>query len=168
VNKFKAKEILGNAVDISFLDGMHLCEFLLRDFINVERACHSGSVIAIHDCFPLEVGMADRKYGSPSVEPSRTGWWTGDVWRTALLIKRTRPDLQILSIDAKPTGLLLISGCDPKNEALSTNYEGFVKEMMEWYLEDIGISEYMREMGLESTDVVNSEQKLKEILARNR
>ena len=31
--------VLGRPVALAFLDGMHLCEFLLRDFINTEKHC---------------------------------------------------------------------------------------------------------------------------------
>src|SRR5687768_9949099 len=31
--------ILGDKIELAFLDGMHLYEFLLRDFMNTERYC---------------------------------------------------------------------------------------------------------------------------------
>jgi hypothetical protein len=49
----------------------------------------------------------------------RAGWWTGDVWRAALLLKRRRPDLQITTVDAFPTGLVLITNVDPSSRYLS-------------------------------------------------
>jgi hypothetical protein len=48
----------------------------------------------------------------------RKGWWTGDVWRTALALKRFRPGLTMTAIDAKPTGLLIVSGLEPENTVL--------------------------------------------------
>ena len=35
--------ILGDEIDLAFLDGMHLYEYLLRDFSNVERFCRPNS-----------------------------------------------------------------------------------------------------------------------------
>ena len=34
-----------NQIDMAFLDGMHLFEFLLRDFMNTEKYCRAGSVV---------------------------------------------------------------------------------------------------------------------------
>src|ERR1700759_1045448 len=39
----------GDRIDMAFLDGLHLYEFLLRDFINVETCCRRNSVIVLHD-----------------------------------------------------------------------------------------------------------------------
>lgn len=49
-------QILGRTIDMAFLDGMHRCEYLLRDFINTERHCKRNSIIALHDCLPVEPG----------------------------------------------------------------------------------------------------------------
>jgi len=66
--------------DIAFLDGMHLFEYLLRDFINTEKVCHARSLILIHDCLPLSPRMAERAYRSGTEEEGEYRWaWTGDV-----------------------------------------------------------------------------------------
>ena len=46
---YDPEALLGAKIDFAFLDGMHLFEFLLRDFINVERHCRRNSLIALHD-----------------------------------------------------------------------------------------------------------------------
>src|SRR5256885_12302956 len=40
-----SKELGGRPVDLAFIDGMHLFEFALRDFVNLERYCAPGSTI---------------------------------------------------------------------------------------------------------------------------
>ena len=42
----------GQPVDLAFIDGMHLSEFALRDFINTEKFCHAGSVVVFDDSRP--------------------------------------------------------------------------------------------------------------------
>jgi hypothetical protein len=37
--RFRPDVLLGQPVDFAFLDGMHRCEYLPRDFINTERCC---------------------------------------------------------------------------------------------------------------------------------
>ena len=40
------------AVRLAFIDGMHLFEFALRDFINTERHCSPKAVIVFDDILP--------------------------------------------------------------------------------------------------------------------
>jgi hypothetical protein len=94
-------KLLGGPIDFAFLDGMHRCEYLLRDFSNTERYCRPGSVIALHDCLPVEHPMTERTANTRAIDPRRKGMWTGDVWRTARLLKRRRPDLRILTLKCR-------------------------------------------------------------------
>ena len=147
--RFSPTTLFGGPIEMAFLDGMHRCEFLLRDFFNTERHCRRNSVIALHDCLPLEAPMAERDPDALAVDSRRQGMWTGDVWRTALLLKRRRPDLQIIVLDAAETGLVLITNLDPGNTMLSDNHDQFVAEMMSWPLEEITLPGYCAEMGVE-------------------
>lgn len=151
-DRFDPKALLGSALDFSFLDGMHHCEFLLRDFINAERHAANGGVIALHDCLPVEIPMTDRtQNGTPPVAPHRSGWWTGDVWRTILAIKRHRPDLKILCLDAAPTGLVLISRLNPESRSLLYKHDAIVAEMLAMDLEKITIKHLFEELDVTST-----------------
>lgn len=111
--------------DLCFIDGLHLFEFALRDFMNVERHAAPGAVVVIDDIFPNHPAQAERK--------RRTSVWTGDVWRLAETLRRYRPDLFLLSINCRRTGLLLVAGLDPSNERLPKNYESIVAEISKVY-----------------------------------
>lgn len=116
---------IGGRVDLAFLDGMHLFEFLLRDFMNTEAICRRDSIIAMHDCLPLNEPMAER---DPMVAHERSlgteqeGWWTGDVWKIVPILKTYRPDLDVMLVDAFPTGLVIVTGLDPSSRVLKRNY----------------------------------------------
>ncbi len=153
-------ELLGAPIEFAFLDGMHRCECLLRDFQNVERHCRPDSVIALHDCLPLESAMAEREPGAAPIDPRRQGMWTGDVWRTALLLKRRRPDLRMVVLDAAPTGLVLISNLDPGSRLVEERHDDLVAEMMSWSLEEITLASYHAEMGVEPEALLRSPQDL--------
>lgn len=141
--------IFGRPVEMAFLDGMHRCEFLLRDFSNIERHCKKNSIVALHDCLPVETGIATRmQEHAKALAEHHAGWWTGDVWRTALLLKRRRRDLAITAIDAAPTGLLLISNLDPASTMLQENYHSCVSEMLSWDLAEIGVDNLFSEMNV--------------------
>jgi Methyltransferase domain/Tetratricopeptide repeat len=147
--RFNPTTLFGGPIEMAFLDGMHRCEFLLRDFFNTERHCRPNSVIALHDCVPLEAPMAERDPDAPAVDRRRQGMWTGDVWRTALLLKRRRPDLRIIVLDAAETGLVLITNLDPDNTLLADNHDQFVAEMMSWSLPEVTLAGYFAEMEVE-------------------
>lgn len=106
--------LLKKSIDLCFIDGMHLFEYVLRDFINVEKYAKTHSLIIIDDIFPGHADQAKRE--------RCTRAWTGDVWKLKETLEKYRPDLFILAVDAYPTGLLLISALDPSNTNLSDSY----------------------------------------------
>ncbi len=109
----------GLALDLGFIDGMHHFEFALRDFINLERASASGTVLLIHDCLPLDELSAARE--------QETTIWSGDVWRLILLLREWRPDLDISVVDIAPTGLGVVRGLDPTSTSLTDHYEEIIR-----------------------------------------
>jgi Methyltransferase domain len=116
-------EFGGERIDMALIDGMHRFEFALRDFINLEKLCHSRSVIFVHDCYPLD---------EPSSERLQTpNFWSGDVWRMLVLLIKYRPDLRIHTLAAEPTGLGVIMNLDPNSRVLTDNYEKLVNEGMQ-------------------------------------
>lgn len=126
------KEFLGRfKPELVFLDGMHLFEYLLRDFINAEKTCLASSLIVMHDCLPLSPEMCHR---SQDISRDLTrdtpfyGWWTGDVWKIVPILKKYRPDLKVVCLDAAPTGLVCVSGLDPKSTILNDNYLEIVEQ----------------------------------------
>jgi len=104
----------GAPLDLAFIDGMHHFEFALRDFMNLERFCESGSVILLHDCYPGDAAIASRI--------PRRGWWAGDVWKVVVLLKEYRPDLGISVVDVPPTGLGVLTGMNPGSTVLADHY----------------------------------------------
>ena len=116
-------ENAGIEFDLAFLDGMHLYEYLLRDFSNTERFMAPGGRIVMHDCMPWNPNMANR---DRSTVDSRA--WTGDVWKIVPILKKYRPDLIVKLYDASPTGLVVVENLNPKNRTLQENYEGIRRE----------------------------------------
>jgi tetratricopeptide (TPR) repeat protein len=121
----QATSELTEYLDLVFIDGMHLFEFALRDFINVERFSHPATLVVIDDIHPCHPTQAERR--------RKSGSWTGDVWKIHRILKKYRPDLRMLDLNANTTGLLLIAGLDAQNETLSTRYE----EIIEKYREEL-------------------------------
>lgn len=159
-SKFSPHDLFRRKIDLAFLDGMHRCEFLLRDFANVERECNRNSIIVLHDCLPVETAMADRVLVRAPISPSHSGAWTGDVWRTLLALKKWRPDLKILALDAPPTGLTCITNLDPSSTVISQNYARIIEEMFALCLDTIGIDNLFNMVEVQSTSTIDTPEKL--------
>jgi Methyltransferase domain len=110
----------GEPFDLVFIDGLHLFEFALRDFINSERYCSARSLIVFDDVLPRNVDEAARI--------RHTASWTGDVYPMLDVLARYRPELTVIPVGTTPTGLLLVLGLDPHNTELADNYEAILTE----------------------------------------
>ena len=63
----------GIPVDLAFIDGMHLSEFALRDFINIEPYMADTGVVVFDDVLP--------RNGLEAARDRKTEPWTGDVYK---------------------------------------------------------------------------------------
>lgn len=133
-------------LSFSFLDGMHLFEYLLRDFIATEKASNSRGVIALHDCCPFSHEMTTR-----DLENLPRHAWTGDVWKLIPILAEHRPDLKVTVLDASPTGLVLVSGLNPKSTVLERKYRDIVKAYTDVSLEDFGVEAFNQLFDYEDT-----------------
>ena len=115
-------EFGGLPVELAFIDGMHRFDFALRDFANLERYCNRDSTILIHDCYPLDRETAERD--------RRGTFWSGDIWRLIVLLKKYRPDLSVNTISTPPTGLGLVRNLDPGSRFLFELYDRLRDEFM--------------------------------------
>ncbi len=111
--------ILGGPIEMAFIDGMHLAEYVLRDFINVEKSCTADSLIILHDAVPGNSEMSERNFQpSKRTDKELALLWTGDVWRVLPILYKYRPDLTIEVLDCRPTGLVLITNPNPASTVL--------------------------------------------------
>jgi predicted O-methyltransferase YrrM len=120
---FFARESLATAfdgatVDLAFIDGQHLFEQALRDFIHVERWCSPGSTIVLHDCLPPAPIAAARE--------RQTLFWVGDVWKVVDALIDHRPDLRITIVPTAPSGLAIVRGLDATSNILTELYDSIV------------------------------------------
>lgn len=102
-------------VDFAFIDGMHLFEYALRDFIHAERYTRPTSVVVLDDMLPRSIDEAARD--------RHTDAWTGDVFKVAQVLEAYRPDLLCVLVDTKPTGQLVVFGLDASSTTLTRAYD---------------------------------------------
>ena len=134
--------------DFAFLDGLHHYDVLLRDFMNAEKVMSKGGVITLHDCCPSTADM--------TVRDKVRGAWTGDVWKTLLILIRQRPDLRIHVADAAPTGLVVIDSLDSESKIIPDHYDALIDEYRTLQIEDLdgGIFGYYENFELKSPEDV--------------
>ena len=117
---------LQQPIDLAFIDGMHLAEYALRDFINTERHCHPGSVIVIDDVLPRTVEQAGRDRVGDAIGHA----WAGDVFKLVEVLRAHRPDLVVLEVDTAPTGTVVVLLPDPTNVSLGVTYDAVVGDLV--------------------------------------
>ncbi len=116
-------ELFGDRpVDMVFIDGMHLFEYALRDFLNAEAIASPASLIVVHDCLPRDEATSSRERA--------TDFWTGDVWKLVLCLLDHRPDLDLSIVDVPPSGLLLVRCLNPGDRSLRDEYDAIVQEYL--------------------------------------
>lgn len=120
-------------LDVGFIDGMHLFEFALRDFVNLERLANDDTVIFIHDCLPNSAIEAERNRASRL--------WTGDVWKLLVFLTERRPHLEIVVTEAPPTGLVAVGGFSGERGADLDDDE--VESAIEAYM-NLGFEDFER------------------------
>ena len=106
-------------VDLAFIDGMHLSEYVVRDFINIEKHMSPGGVVILDDMLPRSSLEA---YRIRRTGPS----WTGDIFKVHQVLRDHRPDLTLMPLNTEPTGSYLVVGLDPQSRVLDEVYPSLV------------------------------------------
>lgn len=132
--------------DLAFLDGLHLFEALLDDFIAAERHAAEGGMIVLHDCLPSRDEMTARTWDEAKVR-----FWTGDVWKVIVILRALRPDLRITILDAWPTGLALIDRLDPANTTLAEARDAQVAALRDVSLRAYGLERFFGALDIRSS-----------------
>jgi hypothetical protein len=115
--------LAGRPLSVGFIDGLHLYEQVLRDFICLEACCGPRSVLLIRGSVPLDEPTQNRT--------RQTQFHTGDVWKVVLCLKHYRPDLDIFTIPAAPSGLAVVTGLDPTSLMLKDRYDEAVARFVD-------------------------------------
>lgn len=102
--------------DLVLIDGLHLSEQVMYDFIASEKHSCTQSVILIDDVLPPDKASASRERGD-------TRNWAGDVWKVVPILAEFRPELNVRTIAIPPAGMAVVEGVDPGSSALEAQWE---------------------------------------------
>lgn len=109
-------------LDLVFLDGSHLFEDTLRDFMNVESYANRNTVVVFDDVLPYNatIGMRHQPPGD----------WCGDVWKVAEILDAYRPDVELMLVDSWPVGALVVWNLDMDGlySGLADNWDAIMED----------------------------------------
>jgi Glycosyl transferase family 2/Methyltransferase domain len=123
-------DLLDGPLGIAFIDGNHLYEQVLKDFVNVERHCGPRSLVMLHDTVPLDARTQSRT--------RETAFHSGDVWKVVPCLKHFRPDLDVITIGTPWTGLTLVSGFSEEDSGFADRYDEAVARFIDMPYEALG------------------------------
>jgi predicted O-methyltransferase YrrM len=109
-------------VDFAFIDGMHLSEYALRDYLAVERFTRPTSVVVFDDMLPRSVDEAARR--------RHTTAWTGDVYKAAQALRDLCPDVVVIEVDTTPTGVVVVLVPDAGRDGVLDGYDDWLDVAM--------------------------------------
>lgn len=109
-------------LDLVFIDGLHLIEHTVTDLMWIERLSHAGTVVVIDDVFPNHPIQASRNRQSQA--------WTGDVWKILDLLRYSRPDLLLMTVDTYPTGCAVVMGLNPEAAEFWSAFDVWISDLM--------------------------------------
>ena len=150
------RALRGQPIDLAFADGLHWWEQTLRDVANLEQYASPDGVILIHDCNPVDEVTSARE--------RTTIFWSGDVWKTVVALRRFRPDLSVHTVDVAPTGLAIVAGLDPTNTVLHDRYDEIVTTSDKLTCADVESGDRTELLGLIPGDWALTEAVLSSIL----
>ena len=113
-------KLSGLKCQLAFIDGMHLFEYALKDFINLTKISSEKALFLFHDPIPWTFKMATRN--NETLE--RNEAWTGDIWKLVHILIDAGMKDNINLLGSAPSGLLAVLNPDKKIIAkLEKNYD---------------------------------------------
>lgn len=110
--------------DVIFIDGLHHADQVDKDIENSLNHLVSNGYIVLHDCNPIS-------YEAQKI-PRETVVWNGDVWKSIVKLRLTRPDLQIRVVDTDfGVGIINFEKTEIFNKSKDITWDYFQKNKKE-------------------------------------
>jgi hypothetical protein len=135
-------------IDLAFIDGMHLSEYALRDYLAVERFTTPASVVVFDDMLPRTVEAAART--------RLTKIWTGDVYKAAEALRQLRPDLVVIEVDTEPTGVVVVLAPDASRDGELPGYDDWLDVALAPDPQDVPVEVLTRSRALDPKRLLGS------------
>ena len=124
---------------LAFIDGMHLYECALNDFINLAKVSSEKSLFLFHDPIPWSFRMATRDNN----EIARNEPWTGDIWKLVHIFIDAGMKDSLRLLTSAPTGLLaVLNPCKEMILKLEENYKEICEQWTNVELDGSQLSKF--------------------------
>ena len=134
-----APKLSGFKCQLAFIDGMHLFEYALRDFINLTKISSEKALFLFHDPIPWSFKMATRN--SESLE--RNEAWTGDIWKLVHILIDAGLKDNVNLLTSAPSGLLAVLNPNRKIVAmLEENYDSICTQWRDVELNEDNLGKF--------------------------
>ena len=104
----------GLKCQLAFIDGMHLFEYALRDFINLAKISSKKALFLFHDPIPWTFKMTTRNYKAKELHLGKSEAWTGDIWKLVHILIDAGLKNNISLLSSAPSGILAVLNPDKK------------------------------------------------------
>lgn len=129
--------LAGISCEFGFIDGMHLFEYALQDFINLAKIATDNSLMVFHDVLPSSFDASTRDFK----KIPKGGAWMGDTWKLIPILIESGLTNNLRVLTSAPSGLLTVFQPSKAIIAnLEKNFEGLCQSWREITLEDYGLS----------------------------
>ena len=113
-------------LSVVLVDGLHHADQIERDILNSISHLNPLGTVVVHDCNPPDEGS--------QIVPRQQVHWNGDGWKVITMLRATRSDLRVYTIDAdEGLGIVEWSRCErlipPPGEL---TWDGLVLHRTEW------------------------------------
>ena len=78
-------------LSVVLIDGLHLADQVERDILNAISHLNPLGTVVVHDCNPPDEGS--------QIVPRQQVHWNGDGWKTITMLRATRSDLRVYTLD---------------------------------------------------------------------
>ena len=131
--KNRLPKLSGLKCQLAFIDGMHLFEYALRDFINLAKISSEKALFLFHDPIPWSLRMATRNFKTLGRQEA----WTGDIWKLVPIFIEAGMKDNINLVSSAPSGLLAVLNPSKKMVAkLEKNYDKICTQWLDVELND--------------------------------
>jgi len=123
-------KLSGLKCQLAFIDGLHLFENALKDFINLAKISSKKALFLFHDPIPWTFKMTSRNYMKNELHLGTSKAWTGDIWKLVHIFIDAGMKNNLSLLSSAPSGILAV--LNPDKEIITKLEQDYDKICAKW------------------------------------